>query len=368
VIAAITVALIEITTRVGVRFGLFHSHDRLTEPNTSFYRDENPAFGVWHPPNMSFHAYGACYDVIYRSNSYGARDRERPLHSDVPRVVVLGDSMVEGYGVEQEKRMTDILERRTGVEYMNFATGGNFSSIQEWLLYETLASRFDHQRVLLFIFPNNDFIENDPKRFISDRYRPYLRRVGDSFEVYYPTDLETAKRRDAEQLWWNRWYNAFYVYRVAYFVDAQIRMRIAEGWPGRYGYVAYQQFDDEDLARLLFSYRKIRDDAGGRQLVIFTIPRLNELLYAEGEGSPDRLPSALRAFARTEPRVEYFDLLPGFLEDRRIHGRQLSDYFLPCDPHWSELGNAVAADLVLKALDERETSEVGATRRALVDR
>ena len=64
------------------------------------------------------------------------------------------------------------------------------------------------------------------------------------------------------------------------------------------------------------------------------------------------MPSALRAFAASEPHVRYFDLLPGFLEDRRAHRRNLSDYFLPCDGHWSELGNRVAASLVLKALAE----------------
>lgn len=304
----------------------------------------------------------SCFDVDYRSNAYGARDPERSLHSDKPRVVVLGDSFVEGVGMPEGKRMTDLLEQWTGIAHLNFGTAGAFSSTQEWLLYETLASRFDHERVLLFAFPNNDFIENDPARFGDpDRYRPYLRRVSNTYEVYYPIDLETAKRRARKQLLWNRWYNASYVYRLAAFFDAQIRAHIAEGWPSKYGYVGYQQFDDEDLRRLLFGYRKIRDDAAGRELVIVTIPRLNDLLYAEAEGIPDRLPGRLREFAKGEPHIRYVDLLPGFLEDRRTHDRKLSDYFLACDGHWSELGNAVAAELVLRALGEPQVAEPAGT-------
>ena len=347
-----TAVLLEVSLRIASHLGVITPAERLTEP-ISFYRDDEPAVGVWHPPNRSFLARADCFQVLYQSNSYGARDRERELRSEAPRAVVLGDSFVEGIGVEFGRRMTDLLEARSGFEHLNFGTAGNFSSIQEWKLYETLASRFDHDWVLIFAFPNNDFVENDPDKFWQpDRYRPYLRRVGDSYEVFYSIDLAEAKRRAETQLYWNHWYNAFYVYRLISFLDSQIRVRFAQGKTTEYGYIGYEQFDDEDLERLFYSYRRIRDAAGGRDVVVFTIPRLNDFLYFLDEGYPGRLPQRLQQFADSENHIQYYDLIPGFVDDWLAHGRRFADYFIPCDGHWSELGSAVAADVVLKSLSD----------------
>jgi hypothetical protein len=223
---------------------------------------------------------------------------------------------------------------------------------KEWQLYETLASQFDHNSVPLFTFPNNDLIENDLKCFVlPERYRPYLRRVGDSFELFYPVGLATAKRQATEQLWWNRWYNAFCVYRLTALIDE--RSGCAEPRAGGREHTDTWDTSSSTMTTLLaFSYRKIRDDAAGRELVIFTIPRLNDPMYADAEGVPTRLPNALQAFAEAEPHIRYVDLLPGLLQDRTEHHRKLSDYFLPCDGHWSKLGNQVASELVLKAVGE----------------
>ncbi len=46
-----------------------------------FWADINPAFGVWHRPNGHFFHQGGCFSVEYTTNSYGARDKERSLHS-----------------------------------------------------------------------------------------------------------------------------------------------------------------------------------------------------------------------------------------------------------------------------------------------
>ena len=59
----------------------------------AFWADINPSFGVWHRPNGHFVHKGACYTVEYDTNSYGARDIERTVHSSAPRTIVLGDSL-----------------------------------------------------------------------------------------------------------------------------------------------------------------------------------------------------------------------------------------------------------------------------------
>src|SRR5262249_894170 len=265
--------------------------------------------------------------------------------------------LVEGVGTAFGRRMTDVLEAQTGIEHLNFGTAGGFSSLQELFLYEDLASRFDHDLVLLFHFPNNDFLENDPDHWWgTDRYRPYLVRGSDGdFTVRYPVDFGEARARERAQLWWNRWYNAFFVYRFASWLEDQITSRSALSKVGtaERGYAGYVNYTELGLERLFYSYRKLPDAAGGRRLVIFSIPRLSELEYARRPDVSGALPKRLAEFARGEPGIEYVDLLPGFLSDAQTTGHPLGDYFIPCDGHWSDLGNALAAAIVLQSVDLR---------------
>ena len=89
-----------------------------------FWTDTNPAFGIWHRPNGHFVHQEGCFSLEYSTNSYGARDVERSLHSSQPRAVVLGDSIIEGFGLADQDRLTNILEKRTGREHLNFGVGG----------------------------------------------------------------------------------------------------------------------------------------------------------------------------------------------------------------------------------------------------
>jgi hypothetical protein len=349
VLGVATGLLLEIALRIAEAAGLVSLPERQTEAH-AFYEDRNPHYGVWHPPNATYRATRECYDVAYHSNSVGARDRERSRRSSQPRVVVLGDSFVEGVGVESHDRVSDRLERATGVEHLNFGTAGNFSSVQEWLLYEELASRFDHDRILLFTLPNNDFLENDPDRWWQpDRYRPYLRTAGGGFELFYPTDFETAQK-NAAGAWRRSWHDASFIVRLHHWADTRIRVRLAEGATTPFGYVGYVNYDDIDLERLFFSYRKVRDAAGGRELIVVTIPRLNDLLYYEANGELGTLAQRIAQFAAQEANIRYVDLLPGFAADAQERGRRFSDYFLPCDGHWSPEGHAVAARIVLESV------------------
>ncbi|MGP8282104.1 MAG: hypothetical protein ACLQT6_05265 [Desulfomonilaceae bacterium] len=79
-------------------------------PPTSITVDDNPYFGTWHKPDSTFFQRKWCLSAEYNFNSYGARDRERTQESPVPRAVMLGDSFVEGYGVNADNRLSNLIE------------------------------------------------------------------------------------------------------------------------------------------------------------------------------------------------------------------------------------------------------------------
>jgi hypothetical protein len=69
---------------------------------------------VAHPRNFQEHRHTIEFDVDFRTNSQGLRYREIPLRKQSEkefRVVVLGDSMTEGWGVEAEETFSALLEK-----------------------------------------------------------------------------------------------------------------------------------------------------------------------------------------------------------------------------------------------------------------
>ncbi len=315
-----------------------------------FWVNNNEHFGVWHPSNDKYTHSKTCFKLEYRSNSWGMRDRKRELKSAGSRVVVLGDSFVEGFGIEREKRFTDMLEQRTGYEHLNFGTSGHFGPTQYSLLYQHLASRFEHDRVIVAILPNNDFKDDDferGKRKYSSHYRPYF--VGsypDYKLVYFREDLNLPQAK----LWikyvrgWLReftYMGRVYEYFKALQRHAEADMDVAAPQPqaGRVG-SKYYDFSEKEFELMRFSLERIVKLAGNRKVLFVTMPRSSDFMRYKQDG-PAPLAQRLGALADFIG-ASYIDLLPLMSHAAPDHYR----YFLTCDDHWNGVGNKAAADFI----------------------
>lgn len=161
----------------------------LVNVNSKFWTFSDEHFGVWHHPSSTYLHKKPCFTAQYASNAFGMRDKERTKDADQPRVVILGDSFIEGWGNRSEDRLSNRLEASTGKEVLNFGTSGGFGTIQEWLQYKHMVKQFRHDVVLLGILPRNDFEDNSLDFYYTqdtDDYRPYL--VGDypDYKLFYP--------------------------------------------------------------------------------------------------------------------------------------------------------------------------------------
>ncbi len=318
-----------------------------------FLGDINPHFGVWHFPNRTVSHASPCFNVNYTSNSYGARDKER-LRDSVSdnRVVVLGDSFVEGYGVSLDQRMTDIAEHKSGLEFLNFGTSGSFGSIQQWLLYKELAKNFDHSHVAIFLLPDNDFKDNNPDNFSKKRYRPYLRKdAQEKFELYYTVPFD-AREQFSQMSWFRSFrrdlYNKIYTLNLIRqmgeaFERSSLKNSISDEVKQSSG-SNYNDFSDIDMDRLLHSYEEIIELAQDKEVVIFVTPREYDLEIFEGGNRESALIKRLQAFASNYKNVKIVDLMPVFLDYAKSHGLDSHEFFHACDGHWSELGNQIAGE------------------------
>jgi len=95
-----------------------------------------------------------------RTNSHGQRDRERTLRKPdgVRRILLLGDSVVEGYGLREPETISSRLEALYpdgSTEVLNFGVSA-YCTLAEIELLEVKGLKFDPDIVIL-VFVENDF-------------------------------------------------------------------------------------------------------------------------------------------------------------------------------------------------------------------
>ena len=343
--------LIEITCRILVSAGLLHHETYPTTGRPVFWAYIDPVVGMWRYPNTTFHHLTDCVDQVYETNSVGARDPERSLESDAAkRVVVLGDSMVEGHGVARANRLSNLLESRTGIEHLNFATSGSFGTIQEWLYYQEYASKYDHSDIFVFILPANDFDDNDINEWSRKIYRPYLRKADNNYEIYYPVEFKDRdmSTRSTTKVIKHTIENNVYTLNALRIGIHFFKEKVTGGEPliPIPKAPSYRDFSDEDINMMKYALGQISDLAGERTVYLFTIPVEQDAEAAMQDGYSFRLVDEITAFAAEKDNVEYLDLLPNFLDYAKSNDIEFRDFTLGCNKHWGDLGSEIAAQAV----------------------
>jgi hypothetical protein len=344
-VIVISLLLLEVALQGAVRLGYINISlpSYALETVTPFWQDINENFGVWHHPNAHYRHRKACIDQIYTSNSHGMRDPEAPTTSSSPRVVVLGDSFVVGFGIKDGRRVTDQLEALTGIRHLNFGTAGDFGTTQSYVLYKTLASKFDHEAVIFVLFPQNDFLDDLPARSRlrrGARYRPYL--VGDypDYKLTYPPgglpayhELDLRIRSALLE---------FSLVARAFEYASTVTQQTIASWTRRGPKTAtsfYFDYTTDEFNRLRYAIEKIKEIAGERPILIVSIALSHDYAQAAASGGTPPLTRDVKALA-ARLDIGYIDLieaLPDSMEN-----------YLKCDFHWSERGHRRAAEAIAK--------------------
>jgi hypothetical protein len=301
-----------------------------------FWVDNNPSFGMWHRANGHFIHKSGCYTVAYDTNSYGARDVERSVHSSAPRTVVLGDSMIEGVGQPADKRLTNILEKDTGREYLNFGSG-SFGPLQYALSYKTLASKFDHDLVLVGFVPDNDFHDMDIAYWKAHgrngEYRPFY---ADDLSVFYTGHFDP----NAGESLSDHGKAILRAYLASYHIGLFVNSRLY--WWQLSPYSGYHDYNSRDIARLEKALDDIKSIADARRakMAVILIPHAIDFQRVHNTGTNPLGPLVEKWGEQRNVPVK--DLLP---EMDAMSGGDFLAYSL-CDGHWSERGGAVAAQIL----------------------
>jgi len=295
-----------------------------------FWDGNHELFGVWHPADVTKRHRKKCFSVEYRTNSVGARDRERSLTSDSPRTIVLGDSFIEGWGLPDALRLSDLLEQATGVEHLNFGMS-HFSPYQSYIVYRELASRYEHDTVIVGITPENDFVDLSLSEARKTEgyayiYRPYLVQDEGGFEhvVHRENPLRRVLRR-----------NSYLFHTARELLYPRTPQTKVLQKPSEVA-SSLHDYDEKGLATLTRCLELLIEQAGARRVVVVLIPVFKDFVRCGAVG-PGGLASALAPLEELGD-VVIVDLLPGMLAETA----DAAGYFFSCDYHWDADGNAAA--------------------------
>jgi lysophospholipase L1-like esterase len=154
-LAALSTALALVLGELAVR-AAFPSWAPRTARMTAFWQ-YHPRYGWGHVPGTSGRFKSVGFDIPVRINSHGFRGRDIPYarNGSSRRVVVLGDSHVWGFGVEEEDTFGRVLERTIAdLEVVNLGVSG-YSTDQELLLYQDEGYRYSADAVILMVAHND---------------------------------------------------------------------------------------------------------------------------------------------------------------------------------------------------------------------
>ncbi|HVN83948.1 MAG TPA: SGNH/GDSL hydrolase family protein [Candidatus Binatia bacterium] len=325
----------------------------------------NPYWGAWHLPNHSVEHRTSCFDAHYTTNEYGMKSD--PLGSGKPRIALLGDSFVEGFGNDNATTVQRYLamDLASSFEILNFGVSGRFTTIDELVIYDNFV-RFFHPKIAVLFFLNyndlRDSLEPDKRTLIDEQLNFVYRKVTSLEEVLasFPREPPPNPEAQPERLCLSR------LWRVAELVfHDQVQMGFNIRWD-IHQETARPYLPDEDA-----------DTRKAWAIVDASIARLAAITRSEGTtlvvvqiADPYQIDSnwlhvtsawVRRPLDPTHPNrrlqeicerhhVRYYDMYPDALRAIEAGGLRFPYLSFRCNRHFSPQGQKLMADLVARYL------------------
>ncbi len=316
------------------------------KPN--FHADIDETFGVWHPKNTHRVFQSACFRADYFSNSYGARDFDRDKSSNKERVFVVGDSYFEGFGLDTTFRLTNLLEKATNKEFLNFATGGHFGPVQYYLLYKKLGAQFDHSEVFVGLSFPNEFTDNDIEHWKGkNRYRPFWEGTYPNYKLkYQEADLASSSyklnpTKDEKKEKFKTslsWFYSMLDYSSRGDLEAYL-------WKSE----KFKPFEKEQLENLIFSMDKIIETANGKKVTFCTVPNFQSLSWHRAGVIPNYI-----TYIQNHIENQKLENVSFVYLEPKLTDENLKSYFFECNGHWSKNGTQIISKVLLKYFESQK--------------
>lgn len=209
----VTLAVIEIALR------LFNPH-YLRIVDWSALNFTHDAELGWLPMPATTTTIGLPRQLTITNNSLGLRDVEF-VRGDKPSMLVLGDSQVWGYNVEDGERFTNLMRPDLpGHTIVNAGVSG-YGTDQEYLLLQRLWPAIAPKIVVLIFCVDNDRADNSSSlRYFT--YKPYFATRDDGTLELRGQPVPKARKLYLKDSWWGR---HLFLARLAISAYVELRYR-----------------------------------------------------------------------------------------------------------------------------------------------
>ena len=321
--------------------------------------------GFLRRPNTVSYCIRKEFNVKFSINSLSLRDDELQTN-DKNKIIVIGDSFVEGWGVEQAKIFSKLLENKylkKSYKVINMGVLG-FEPLQEYLFVKEIGLKFKPKIVIDFVYLENDILDigKDWCYGMLKYKKPYLIETNSTFQIAYPKDKPSFLSSLLNFILPKK------IITFAYFIDASSISKkfLTENDLDELYPIAFLTKTDNEY---LLSYKKLNfvlsefkklSVANNFKLIIVYIPskfQLNEIYlkaflkknkkenFAYDLDTPDRL---LKEICQRSGII-FLDLKPEFKKVKS----PLSLYF-KIDPHFNESGHELVAKIIYNFLSKKE--------------
>lgn len=336
----------------------------------------NPTLGWDKPPGEETVYLQSEYEVIFRVNSRGLRGPERDYAKPpgVTRVLLLGDSFVEGYTVGEEALVSTVLEARLNApngphyEVINGGTHG-YGTDQEYLFFLEEGRRYQPDVVVLFFY-SNDLLDN-----LSGFEKPFFEQQDSGLVLRNspvpPPPAGKEVRRPAYARRRLKPFRGSYALRF-------LGRRLENGSPrlqrflARWGIVRAARKEEDDFppreygphkevmwnrAFALIEALATAVRATGAGFVVFYVPARFEVndtawqltLARWGMDAPGLRADRVFAVLQEGCAERGIELVDPRAALRLAESSGQPAYFV-ADPHWSEVGHRIAAEALMPVL------------------
>jgi hypothetical protein len=326
--------------------------------------DVHPQIGRWRIPNTgdSINRCGDDKSIKLISNNVGARDTKRD-YSKGKNIAILGDSFMEGYLINTQDRLSDLLESHSSIPHFNF-TVNQANPIHYYLIYKNLIkNKVNHEAVIVGIFPSNDFVSfkpiNNASFFNLPTFRPYttynlnekkyelkysLPNINYSVESFsYHKDssymIQSRKYLYSTYSIWQKLFLEFttnsYLYNVlSSWGQKAAAERFYKNYVSNFSKKLYNTPDTRDFEQGLIW---LSNEIGQKEIILLLIPDIHDINYFK-KGNQNILAAEIKKLL-PQNNVKIIDFLPHFASLK-----EPQNSYINCDGHWNETGNRVAYD------------------------
>ena len=280
----------------------------------------------------------------------------------------MGDSFVEGYGIAEEERVSDLLEGFTDREMLNISSSGNFGPLQYKILYEQLAAKHEHKGIVVGLLPDNDFVDNDSDWWSENksqkhllRHRPYYELAPDagSFGVRYGVHGKSVPRDDFDvapalpakgvlgrimqvsernmRSILKRLAQRSSSFALVHLLSARIGANKRELSAPETG-TGYFTTDVSALRAAELILDELAQDAAGKSRIMLVFPRDSDISQQKTQGKQGSMEfiAFLKNVASTGWKVIDLSQVPAL--------QAMPDTTLGCNSHWNAAANRAAAE------------------------